>query len=405
MAVVKGMLVEKNGRRGVLMTPSGQFVKVLLPNTAVELGTEIEGKVWRLPHLGRTMLAAAVVMLVLLVPAHFYLLPAQAVAYVALDINPSIELGIDKNMIITETRGLDTAGKKLVAEVNVQGVELSEAISKLVARAISEGYISTEQDNVVLSTLTVTDQKQAAEIDKAKIKQMISRPIENNRLPVRVVIEEIDSASREEAQKAGLSTGKYLLYKKAREEGLEVTIDEVRQSAIWQLERQKDFRTEQLLRDMPPGQAKVGDRGLTAKTFDRQKNLPYGLTMDNHPAKPEKRDLQNVNHFNWAVERSKQIKAHKSPDEKKKQQIAEEKQQKTLEKWQKAEEKQHKVLEKQQKAEEKKQKTLEKWQKTEEKHKKTLEKQQKTEKKKQKSLDNKSSSSRSDKRKGREGSY
>lgn len=401
MAVVKGMLVEKNGRRGVLMTPSGQFVKVLLPNTAVELGTEIEGKVWRLPHLGRTMLAAAVVMLVLLVPAHFYLLPAQAVAYVALDINPSIELGIDKNMIITETRGLDTAGKKLVAEVNVQGVELSEAISKLVARAISEGYISTEQDNVVLSTLTVTDQKQAAEIDKAKIKQMISRPIENNRLPVRVVIEEIDSASREEAQKAGLSTGKYLLYKKAREEGLEVTIDEVRQSAIWQLERQKDFRTEQLLRDMPPGQAKVGDRGLTAKTFDRQKNLPYGLTMDNHPAKPEKRDLQNVNHF----ERSKQIKAHKSPDEKKKQQIAEEKQQKTLEKWQKAEEKQHKVLEKQQKAEEKKQKTLEKWQKTEEKHKKTLEKQQKTEKKKQKSLDNKSSSSRSDKRKSREGSY
>ncbi len=401
MAVVKGMLVEKNGRRGVLMTPSGQFVKVLLPNTAVELGTEIEGKVWRLPHLGRTMLAAAVVMLVLLVPAHFYLLPAQAVAYVALDINPSIELGIDKNMIITETRGLDTAGKKLVAEVNVQGVELSEAISKLVARAISEGYISTEQDNVVLSTVTVTDQKQAAEIDKAKIKQMISRPIENNRLPVRVVIEEIDSASREEAQKAGLSTGKYLLYKKAREEGLEVTIDEVRQSAIWQLERQKDFRTEQLLRDMPPGQAKVGDRGLTAKTFDRQKNLPYGLTMDNHPAKPEKRDWQNVKHF----ERSKQIKAHKSPDEKKKQQIAEEKQQKTLEKWQKAEEKQHKVLEKQQKAEEKKQKTLEKWQKTEEKHKKTLEKQQKTEKKKQKSLDNKSSSSRVDKRKSREGSY
>lgn len=263
MAEVKGMLMEAKGKKGIVMTKDGQFVQVRLSGGPVALGEEISAKVWQQTNWFKYGFIAAAFLLLFMLPG-YHLLNKQAIAYVALDINPSIELAVDKNINIIKAQGLNDEGSQVVSRTDVSGMNLYEGLPVLVQQAIRDGYLAEEQDNVVLTTITTVKDQPTSQISKHKVEVAIKEPIkELQNISASVVIEESDMDNRDGAQRVGLSTGKYLLYQAAQEQGCKVTLEEVKNQNIQQLisklppGQQKKFRSiEQMAEQLPPGQTK-----------------------------------------------------------------------------------------------------------------------------------------------------
>ncbi|MEW6424379.1 MAG: hypothetical protein AB1523_06475, partial [Bacillota bacterium] len=65
-----------------------------------------------------------------------------------------------------------------------------------------------------------------------------------------VVVVEAPPQVRRQAQEAGLSTGKYLLYLRGAQAGLPVSIEELKEETLTGLEAKKHFKARDLMRDL-----------------------------------------------------------------------------------------------------------------------------------------------------------
>lgn len=230
MAKVKGLLVQARRHRGIVLTPDGRFVKGWLLGQRATLGQEVECSVLSVTSAG-PVLAAACFLLILLFG--FYRFSVQpAAAYVALDINPSLELTVNLAGKVTDSKGMNNDGRTLLAEQPVKGLPIYQAIGALVNQAIKHHYIATNKENVVLATVTRIKQ---VEIDDNQLRQMINNSLTAQKMPGQVLVEESTPADREAAQKEGLSAGRYLLQQKAREHGVNLPAQELKGKGMGEL--------------------------------------------------------------------------------------------------------------------------------------------------------------------------
>ena len=99
----------------------------------------------------------AVLLFVFLLPRSSII--SEPVAYVSLDINPSIELRLDKDNVVIETIAYNKDAKKILNKVNLNGEKLQSAILTLLNDKKYENYlqnglleVSVYADNQKIST-------------------------------------------------------------------------------------------------------------------------------------------------------------------------------------------------------------------------------------------------------------
>lgn len=77
--------------------------------------------------------------------------PQEAVSYVSMDINPSVELTLDKNNKVVSVYGANEDGQVLLyGEASLVGMDVEAAVDKITALAIELGYI--DENNKVIQT-------------------------------------------------------------------------------------------------------------------------------------------------------------------------------------------------------------------------------------------------------------
>lgn len=77
--------------------------------------------------------------------------PQEAVSYVSMDINPSVELTLDKNNKVVSVYGANEDGQVLLyGEASLVGMDVEAAVDKITALAIEFGYI--DENNKVIQT-------------------------------------------------------------------------------------------------------------------------------------------------------------------------------------------------------------------------------------------------------------
>jgi hypothetical protein len=172
-SVRKGIVMEFEGDQAVVMTPEGEFVRISRPNKSLRIGEEIRfppesrreaarfGR--RLSAHGRRIAYAAASVLLVLAACLAALLgsytrvAAATVAYVTLDFNPSVELGIDRHERVVTAEGLNEEGQLLLSHAEVTGVTLAEAALRLVRQAIALQLLPVdgEGEGAILVTSTV----------------------------------------------------------------------------------------------------------------------------------------------------------------------------------------------------------------------------------------------------------
>lgn len=239
----KGLLLEKNGN-GIVLTPDGDFRFV--PSPAAEVGAEITLTGVPAVRWWLLSIAAALTVAFIGLGLYRYFLPAP-VAYVALDINPSLELGLDRRERVVRVDALNGDAVRLTAGVKLRGRPVTEAVKTLIYRAVELGYVSARREGVVL--LTVVPVREGEPVPRAAdLAQAAGQAVAKRDLQVKVVATAVPAKYREEAHRLGLSPGRYVLKMGASRAGKPVTVQELKREGLARLEAHRRVPVEELVR-------------------------------------------------------------------------------------------------------------------------------------------------------------
>ncbi|WP_366922597.1 anti-sigma factor domain-containing protein [Metallumcola ferriviriculae] len=228
MGTKKGLVMAVNGNKATVLTPEGEFKEYQM--TGIAIGDEVVLPVptTRTPY----WLSAAVLLIIVLAGMAGGVLfqPAGNVyAYISMDINPSVELAVSSRGTVTEVNPLNNDGARLVAAAEVKRLPVDNAVAVLLRKAREMGYLDTGDNTVVFSVNPIQGEAK----ERLKLASRLRNTAYNN-LPKETTVSTVSVGSelREEAKSMGLSAGKYAILMEAREQGLEVSVENLKTSSI-----------------------------------------------------------------------------------------------------------------------------------------------------------------------------
>lgn len=225
MSCHRGTVMETTGRWAVVLTPDGEFRRVRVP-PACAVGDEVD-----LPApagLLRPALVAAV--LVLALATGWYLQWARlgpVVAYLAVDINPSVELGLDRRWRVVTAEPLNEAGRVLLEGLAYRGQDVTAVVSALTAPALATG--SSQEGYAVLITATAAPGQERREQALAAVLESLQAVLPG---AAQVQALQVPTELREEGRKLGLSAGRMAVMVEAAGKGVNLDPEELAQAPL-----------------------------------------------------------------------------------------------------------------------------------------------------------------------------
>ncbi|MEW6625116.1 MAG: anti-sigma factor domain-containing protein [Bacillota bacterium] len=212
----KGILTEVKGKKGIILTPRGEFVQVTVSKGA-KIGSEIEFS--RKPSV-LPLVAGFIILLLISFSVLNTMNPAVA-AYVALDFNSGIELGLDKNLKVVSVKALDSSGEKIINNVHVKGKPLEVAVATIAGEAAKQRLSAGaghEDEDIVFVTITTGFAELA--YNEEEIKDLVIKNIHKNDISRDIIIGGATLEEWDAAKEKKIRPGKYVIMKRMQAAGL-----------------------------------------------------------------------------------------------------------------------------------------------------------------------------------------
>ncbi|MBY6050620.1 anti-sigma factor domain-containing protein [Cytobacillus firmus] len=214
-----GIIMEINERFLTLLTPEGEFLRARKQDQAYAIGQEIaffpielkNGKlsrplsIFRLSR-GKGLMAAAFAMMLVFVSFLPYLQNDEVYAYMSIDVNPSIELGVNQEYQVVELIPYNEEGKLIIQNIKSwKRNSIHEVADKILLQIKKQGYFKENKDIVIAAVYTEQNKEADERIQKelADIKQAAQKE------QLEVTLLEASKEEREAAIDKGLSAGVY----------------------------------------------------------------------------------------------------------------------------------------------------------------------------------------------------
>ena len=153
------------------------------------------------------------------------------VSYLSLDINPSVELGINISGRVVKVEGYNDDGKNILIGINVKGSDAKTAVDTLVKSAVNKGYIAKDGSSVISLTSETDDKNTATNLEteaEAGAKEALTTSGEK----AEVLKDNVALARRDEARKLGITPGKLNLIQKLQKVDPAATVDQYKDAAV-----------------------------------------------------------------------------------------------------------------------------------------------------------------------------
>ncbi|WNR43693.1 anti-sigma factor domain-containing protein [Paenibacillus roseipurpureus] len=244
----KGIVMELSENSIIVMNAEGRFEKLPRGTRSCELGEEIlyapVKRRLRVPQMAiLSGLAAAIVVCFVLVSTLTGNGPGNSVvAYVTIDINPSVEIGIDNKEVVRDLHGLNRDGEQLIESLVFEGKSLADVTSAILDKAEQGALAKGEGDIIISSTVVGPKSNVNDEAIASKLKAQVNKHIEDSH-PDQVKNFEVQAFAapqevRKEAQASGISAGKYAIYLNAMDNGVKVSLDDIKSTSIHNLAKE-----------------------------------------------------------------------------------------------------------------------------------------------------------------------
>lgn len=141
---------------------------------------------------------------------------SQPYAYVAIDVNPSIELGINRFDRVASTRAFNDDGEQLLAAAQVEGMTYQDAMDVLE----DELQVYIADGATVQMTVTCDDEAQAATLETVGTRCLDSAGTGQ------VSCAHASEEEHHEAERANMGIGKYRVWQELVDSGVDISADE-----------------------------------------------------------------------------------------------------------------------------------------------------------------------------------
>ena len=277
----RGLVLQEGQRDTIVLTPEGEFARVH-GVSGVRVGDEIRfptGMRWR-PY---SLVAA---LLIVLVGAALFqwMAPRPLFAYVTMDINPSLEFGIDSRWRVQSVVGLNPQGEALADGIAHRGRDLSDVVETVLS--------SLPSRELVLFTVCRANGEVDSDLLLNQLHQQVAQWQGQD-----LVLEawEVSPELRESARENGLSVGRLTLALAAHDQGAEVDLEEMKWGDMVQAMAHSGINVGHLVRqaaaekrwDLPAGEklpAWMREGGPVPPGLDKEPGGP--ATPPGPPMKP-----------------------------------------------------------------------------------------------------------------------
>jgi hypothetical protein len=285
----------------IVMTGEGRFAKIPLAQRNCQIGeeiffTEVKPKLrkpWILTSSFIAVAAAVLLLLFNLNPGSSVVSNKQIVAYVSIDINPSVEMGIDEHNIVLEIRGLNADGVELIKDINFAGKPIDRLTEDLLQKAEKKYLSKGEGDIIISSTMGENgnvDSKVNDVVLSTKLKEVVVQHIEKvhpeQKANYQVTAFAADKEVRKAAESKGLSAGKYTIYLNAKDKGQDTTIEDLKKQSIHVIAKNaggidKLIDSEDLSKDKTSKLLKEDESGDLDRKLNNSKNAKKNEDKNN----------------------------------------------------------------------------------------------------------------------------
>jgi len=179
-------------------------------------------------------IAACVVVLLFGMSIGGYAYYKTPVAYLSLDINPSVELGVNALNYVVSATGYNTDGKTILDGQNVINFNVKDAVNKLVKSASDKGFIASDGSTIV-SVISETKNLSTASMLENYAEQGVNEAIKSTGEIVVVYKDNVDISKRDEAKKLGITPGKLNLIQELQVLDPTITIDKYKDATVTEI--------------------------------------------------------------------------------------------------------------------------------------------------------------------------
>jgi len=192
-------------------------------------------------------LAAAITMIFMV--TQFYLFSKKTVdnefAYIDVDINPSVEFTIDSSGIVSDASPINEDANLVLDKIEPKKRHIKEASDKLIKESDKAGFMSNRNGRVVLFSAALNKNSEEYKRDKKAAEKKLKELLEmlmnlakgdeyysDDERSIEIKVVTVQPEVRKESIKRNMSMGRYIVYVKAKEQGIEMPLDEAKSITI-----------------------------------------------------------------------------------------------------------------------------------------------------------------------------
>ena len=258
-----------------LLTPDGEFLRACNHHKHYVIGQEIdffpvsqnEKKFSLIDYLQgfrrKSVLAAALLCVFIFAAIFPFFSEDKVYAYMSIDVNPSIELGVNEKFQVIEIIPYNNEGKLIIASIpKWKKKNIHELTSEIIHEIKVKGYIKNNHE-VILATVSENEleKNENWKREMAEIKTIVSK----EHLEIKVI--EGSKEEREKAKEKGLTTG---VYKENQQLKVKKSTSQNKEKSEPQETLEIGNKEE---KSTPPGHAKKAESMEQSKQgFEKQEN-------------------------------------------------------------------------------------------------------------------------------------
>lgn len=188
------------------------------------------------------------------------------VAYLSLDINPSVELGVNAFNTVVSAEAYNEDGQAILAGTDLTGTSVTDAVETLIESADNKGYIA-EDGSTVISLTSETDNTDKATSIQTNSETGVTQALDKIEKEATVQKDNVALARRDEAKELGITPGKLNLIQKLQAVDPTATVEDFKDASVKEImktikENSKNAKSEDTSDETPIENATKEDATL-----------------------------------------------------------------------------------------------------------------------------------------------
>lgn len=229
---MRGVVVEIEGNEMIVVDKEGHFKKLKYVE-GYRIGQEIDLRIIPMakykPIVQRMAAVAAIFIIVLGFGLYSYYSPYS---YISMDINPSVEIVLNRYERVLDVQPLNDDGKIIVnQQYKFMHKQVDEVISQLIDNAHQKNYLKNGIDNEIFITVSAPKAKVAQKIGQY-VQEYAAAEVTQNHIEANIAVESVTIQKHIQASKEHISAGKLLLLEQLQQVLPTATIDDIKGKSV-----------------------------------------------------------------------------------------------------------------------------------------------------------------------------